>query len=145
MLKQLESLCREMCVKEDNNINFILLLKTSLIVKTYFHPNTFTVWRPWLVHFSSCMQRMTTSCRITWAWRYSSSSFLLPLTKSLWMLQPLLGITLHFFCLQLYQISLQTKKIYNSDVQVEMITYNAKLGLSHNNIYLDPNLSDVVG
>ncbi|XP_029316305.1 monoacylglycerol lipase ABHD12-like isoform X2 [Cottoperca gobio] len=46
---------------------------------------------------------------------------------------------------KLYEISLQAKKQHNSDVQVEMISYDAHLGFSHNNIYLDPNLSHVVG
>uniref|UniRef100_A0A3Q3WUZ4 AB hydrolase-1 domain-containing protein n=1 Tax=Mola mola TaxID=94237 RepID=A0A3Q3WUZ4_MOLML len=45
----------------------------------------------------------------------------------------------------LYQISLQTKREHNTDAQVEMISYGANLGLSHSNIYLDPNLSNVVG
>uniref|UniRef100_A0A8C9Z773 AB hydrolase-1 domain-containing protein n=1 Tax=Sander lucioperca TaxID=283035 RepID=A0A8C9Z773_SANLU len=47
--------------------------------------------------------------------------------------------------LKLYQISLQTKKEYNADVPVEMISYSANLGFSHNSIYLDPNLSNVIG
>ncbi|XP_078133215.1 lysophosphatidylserine lipase ABHD12-like [Sander vitreus] len=47
--------------------------------------------------------------------------------------------------LKLYQISLQTKKEYNTDVPVEMISYSANLGFSHNSIYLDPNLSNVIG
>lgn len=46
---------------------------------------------------------------------------------------------------KLYEISLQAKKEHNTDVQVEMISYSAKLGFSHNKIYLDPNLSNVVG
>lgn len=47
--------------------------------------------------------------------------------------------------LKLYQISLEAKKKRSSDVQVEMVTYGADLGFSHNNIYLDPNLPNVVG
>uniref|UniRef100_A0A8C3AHH7 AB hydrolase-1 domain-containing protein n=1 Tax=Cyclopterus lumpus TaxID=8103 RepID=A0A8C3AHH7_CYCLU len=43
------------------------------------------------------------------------------------------------------KISLQAKKESNTDVRVEMISYSATLGFSHNNIYLDPNLSNVVG
>ncbi|XP_034418599.1 lysophosphatidylserine lipase ABHD12-like [Cyclopterus lumpus] len=46
---------------------------------------------------------------------------------------------------KLYEISLQAKKESNTDVRVEMISYSATLGFSHNNIYLDPNLSNVVG
>ncbi|XP_037342103.2 lysophosphatidylserine lipase ABHD12-like [Pungitius pungitius] len=46
--------------------------------------------------------------------------------------------------LKLHELSLQAKKEYDTDVQVEMISYNANLGFSHNNIYLDPNLSKVV-
>ncbi|XP_070835233.1 lysophosphatidylserine lipase ABHD12-like [Chaetodon trifascialis] len=46
--------------------------------------------------------------------------------------------------LKLYQMSVQTRKQRNIDVQVEMISYSADLGLTHSNIYLDPNLSTVV-
>lgn len=46
--------------------------------------------------------------------------------------------------LKLYQISLEAKKKYNTDVQVEMISYSADLGILHSNVHLDPNLSDVV-
>ncbi|XP_019953733.1 lysophosphatidylserine lipase ABHD12 [Paralichthys olivaceus] len=46
--------------------------------------------------------------------------------------------------LKLHQISLQTQKEHNTDVQVEMISYSANLGFSHSRIYLDPNLSNVV-
>ncbi|GAA6223239.1 protein ABHD12B isoform X1 [Lates japonicus] len=46
--------------------------------------------------------------------------------------------------LKLYQISLQAQKRHNTDVQVEMISYGANRGFSHSNIYLDPNLSNVV-
>ncbi|XP_070776851.1 lysophosphatidylserine lipase ABHD12-like [Enoplosus armatus] len=51
----------------------------------------------------------------------------------------------HHMGLKLYQTSLQAKKKYNTDVRVEMISYSANLGFSHCNIYLDPNLSNVVG
>ncbi|XP_076605161.1 lysophosphatidylserine lipase ABHD12-like [Chaetodon auriga] len=47
--------------------------------------------------------------------------------------------------LKLYQMSLQTRKQHNTDAPVEMISYSADLGMSHSNIYLDPNLSTVVG
>ncbi|XP_070698810.1 lysophosphatidylserine lipase ABHD12-like [Pempheris klunzingeri] len=47
--------------------------------------------------------------------------------------------------LKLYQTSLQAKKQHNTDVQVEMISYSANRGYSHSSIYLDPNLSKVVG
>lgn len=47
--------------------------------------------------------------------------------------------------LKLYEISLQAKKKHNTDVQVEMISYSASLGLSHNRIYTQPNLPSVVG
>ncbi|KAF3700911.1 Monoacylglycerol lipase ABHD12 [Channa argus] len=46
--------------------------------------------------------------------------------------------------LKLYEISLQTQKKYNTDAHIKMVSYNASLGFSHSNIYLDPNLSDVV-
>ncbi|XP_047466173.1 lysophosphatidylserine lipase ABHD12-like [Mugil cephalus] len=45
---------------------------------------------------------------------------------------------------KLYQISRQTQKEFNTDARVEMISYDASLGFSHNKIYLDPNLTDVV-
>ncbi|XP_072222181.1 lysophosphatidylserine lipase ABHD12-like [Leuresthes tenuis] len=45
---------------------------------------------------------------------------------------------------KLYQISLQARKELSTDAQVEMISYNANLGFSHNNICLDPNLSDII-
>lgn len=57
---------------------------------------------------------------------------------------PPVWTTLHFFHLQLYQIALQAKEKYNTDARVEMITYSANLGLSHSNIYQDPNLPNVV-
>ncbi|XP_042357316.1 lysophosphatidylserine lipase ABHD12-like [Plectropomus leopardus] len=46
---------------------------------------------------------------------------------------------------KLHEISLQAKKEYNRDVQVEMISYSANLGYRHDEIYLDPNLTNVVG
>ncbi|XP_061599551.1 lysophosphatidylserine lipase ABHD12-like [Cololabis saira] len=45
---------------------------------------------------------------------------------------------------QLYEISLQTRRELNTDARVEMISYDANLGFSHNNIYLDPSLLDVL-
>uniref|UniRef100_H2T920 AB hydrolase-1 domain-containing protein n=1 Tax=Takifugu rubripes TaxID=31033 RepID=H2T920_TAKRU len=45
----------------------------------------------------------------------------------------------------LYQISLQARKKTETDAQVEMISYSTRRGFSHNDIYLDPNLSDAVG
>uniref|UniRef100_A0A668A1B3 AB hydrolase-1 domain-containing protein n=1 Tax=Myripristis murdjan TaxID=586833 RepID=A0A668A1B3_9TELE len=47
--------------------------------------------------------------------------------------------------LKLYEISLQAQRERNTEVQVQMISYSANLGYSHNNIYLDPNLPKVVG
>ncbi|XP_059209174.1 lysophosphatidylserine lipase ABHD12-like [Centropristis striata] len=47
--------------------------------------------------------------------------------------------------LKLHEISLQAKKEHNTDVQVEMISYSANRRYSHNYIYLDPNLTSVVG
>ncbi|TNN53738.1 Monoacylglycerol lipase ABHD12 [Liparis tanakae] len=46
---------------------------------------------------------------------------------------------------KLYEISMQAKKEHNTDVHTEMISYSETLGFSHNNIYLDPNLSNVIG
>ncbi|XP_069016648.1 lysophosphatidylserine lipase ABHD12-like isoform X2 [Embiotoca jacksoni] len=45
---------------------------------------------------------------------------------------------------KLYQISLQTKRRLNTQVQVEMISYKAELGFSHSSIYKDPGLSHTV-
>ncbi|XP_035465711.1 lysophosphatidylserine lipase ABHD12 isoform X1 [Scophthalmus maximus] len=53
-----------------------------------------------------------------------------------------MGLTV--FPLQLYQTSLQARKQHNTEDQVEMISYSANLGFSHSNIYLDPNLPNVV-
>ncbi|KAM6912135.1 lysophosphatidylserine lipase ABHD12-like [Xenentodon cancila] len=50
----------------------------------------------------------------------------------------------HHMGQQLYQISLQTLGELNTDARVQMISYDANLGFSHTNIYLDPNLTDVV-
>ncbi|KAF7664830.1 hypothetical protein LDENG_00163930, partial [Lucifuga dentata] len=46
--------------------------------------------------------------------------------------------------MKLYQISLQTHKEQNKDLQVQMISYSGNLGYLHNDIYLDPNLPNVV-
>ncbi|KAM4625722.1 lysophosphatidylserine lipase ABHD12-like [Polymixia lowei] len=46
---------------------------------------------------------------------------------------------------KLYQISLQAQRERNVEGQVQMVSYNASLGYSHNYIYLDPSLSSVVG
>lgn len=91
---------------------------------------------------------MTELSRITWAWRYSRSLFTLPLKIiSWWISPPPLWITLLFFflSLQLHQISLEAKKKSNTDVQVQMVSYSAKLGYNHNGIHLDPDLMNVVG
>ncbi|KAM3595467.1 uncharacterized protein V6R79_023910 [Siganus canaliculatus] len=50
----------------------------------------------------------------------------------------------HDMGLKLYQIALHTKKKLNSDARVEMVSFSADLGLSHDNIYLDPNLPNVI-
>ncbi|KAK2826597.1 hypothetical protein Q5P01_020811 [Channa striata] len=50
----------------------------------------------------------------------------------------------HHMGLKLYHISLQTQEKYHTDVHVKMVSYNANLGLSHSNIYLAPDLSNVV-
>ncbi|XP_008311181.1 monoacylglycerol lipase ABHD12 [Cynoglossus semilaevis] len=46
--------------------------------------------------------------------------------------------------LQLYKTLLQTQEKHSTEAPVEMISYRAELGFSHNRIYLDPNLSNVV-
>lgn len=46
--------------------------------------------------------------------------------------------------LELYEISLQTQRKFNTDAHVDMISYSTSLGFSHSSIYLDPNLPDVV-
>lgn len=50
----------------------------------------------------------------------------------------------HHMGLKLHQISLQARKKLNTDAPVEMISYDANLGISHSKVHLDPNLSDVV-
>uniref|UniRef100_A0A668VY60 AB hydrolase-1 domain-containing protein n=1 Tax=Oreochromis aureus TaxID=47969 RepID=A0A668VY60_OREAU len=44
--------------------------------------------------------------------------------------------------LELYEISLQTQRKFNTDAHVDMISYSTSLGFSHSSIYLDPNLPD---
>ncbi|XP_058470513.1 lysophosphatidylserine lipase ABHD12-like [Solea solea] len=46
--------------------------------------------------------------------------------------------------LKLHQISVQARKERDIDAPVEMVSYDANLGYSHNRIYLDPNLANVV-
>uniref|UniRef100_A0A672I1C8 AB hydrolase-1 domain-containing protein n=1 Tax=Salarias fasciatus TaxID=181472 RepID=A0A672I1C8_SALFA len=46
---------------------------------------------------------------------------------------------------QLYQISLEAQSKFSTDVKVKMVSYEASRGYSHSSMYLDPNLSDVVG
>ncbi|XP_029350499.1 monoacylglycerol lipase ABHD12-like [Echeneis naucrates] len=46
--------------------------------------------------------------------------------------------------LKLYQISAQTQKERGADVPLQMISYSANRGFSHSNIYLDPDLPNVV-
>lgn len=46
---------------------------------------------------------------------------------------------------KLYQTSLQARKVQNTAVPVEFISYKADLGYSHNDIYLDPQLPNVIG
>ncbi|XP_028995243.1 lysophosphatidylserine lipase ABHD12-like [Betta splendens] len=46
--------------------------------------------------------------------------------------------------LKLHQISREAQTQRNADIRVEMVSYPAKLGFGHNNIYLDPNLPNVV-
>lgn len=45
---------------------------------------------------------------------------------------------------KLYEISLDARRELHADFPVERIPYGATLGYSHNNIYLDPNLPDIV-
>lgn len=45
---------------------------------------------------------------------------------------------------QLHQISLQTQESRRTQVPVQMVSYGAELGFSHNNIYLDADLTSVV-
>ncbi|XP_026195250.1 lysophosphatidylserine lipase ABHD12 [Anabas testudineus] len=54
------------------------------------------------------------------------------------------SIVPHHMGQKLYEISLQTQKRHNTDVQVKMFSYDENLGFSHSNIYLDPNLPNVV-
>uniref|UniRef100_A0A3Q3B288 Abhydrolase domain containing 12B n=2 Tax=Kryptolebias marmoratus TaxID=37003 RepID=A0A3Q3B288_KRYMA len=52
--------------------------------------------------------------------------------------------TLGVPCIQLYQVSLQTRTESNSDVPVDMVSYGPTHGVTHSNIHLDPDLSNVV-
>lgn len=73
------------------------------------------------------------------------TALLLPVCLvSLCTMLPPVWNTLYCSNLQLHQISLQAAKSRNTDVRVEMVSYSTNLGLSHNNIYLDPNLTNVV-
>ncbi|XP_008298303.1 monoacylglycerol lipase ABHD12, partial [Stegastes partitus] len=73
-------------------------------------------------------------------------------TKNLQMLtSPLLilhakddHVVPHHMGLKLHQISLQARKKLKADAHIEMISYDASLGIFHSQVYLDPNLSDVV-
>lgn len=54
------------------------------------------------------------------------------------------NIVPHHMGQKLHQISLQAQSKLNTAVHVQMISYEANLRYSHNKIYLDPNLPDVV-
>ncbi|KAM9707629.1 lysophosphatidylserine lipase ABHD12-like [Menidia menidia] len=54
------------------------------------------------------------------------------------------NIVPHHMGHELYQTSLLAQGKFNTDVRVEMMSYSANLGFSHNHIYLDPNLSDAI-
>lgn len=45
---------------------------------------------------------------------------------------------------ELYEISVETHRRINREVEVELVSYSADLGYNHKDIYLDPNLTDVV-
>lgn len=46
---------------------------------------------------------------------------------------------------KLHHISLQARKQREAEAEVEMVSYSAHLGYSHDNIYLDPDLLNVLG
>lgn len=45
---------------------------------------------------------------------------------------------------ELYEISVETHRKKNKEVHVEMVSYSEDLGYSHRDIYLDPDLANVV-
>lgn len=45
---------------------------------------------------------------------------------------------------ELYDISVETHQKLNKEVQVELVSYSADLGYAHKNIYLDPDLTNVI-
>lgn len=101
------------------------------------------VWRLWPVLSLFYIQKTITWCPITWAKRctYSRSffSFLVTILHH--------HIQRRYLCVypQLYQIALKAQKEQDGEGRVKMVSYPADLGYSHNYIYLDPNLSSVVG
>ncbi|XP_053700920.1 lysophosphatidylserine lipase ABHD12-like [Synchiropus splendidus] len=50
----------------------------------------------------------------------------------------------HHMGLKLHQIAVEAKEARNSGVPVQMVSYGSGLGLSHSNIYKDPQLASVV-
>ncbi|CAN9502388.1 unnamed protein product [Ophioblennius macclurei] len=54
------------------------------------------------------------------------------------------NIVPHHMGLKLYEVSRQAQRERHTDVPVEMISYKAELGYSHNFVYLDPDLPDTV-
>uniref|UniRef100_A0A8C5GUR7 AB hydrolase-1 domain-containing protein n=1 Tax=Gouania willdenowi TaxID=441366 RepID=A0A8C5GUR7_GOUWI len=55
------------------------------------------------------------------------------------------GVVPHHMGLKLYQISLQTRRRLNTSAEVKMISFSARHGYSHNNVYLEPGLPTMVG
>lgn len=45
---------------------------------------------------------------------------------------------------ELYEISVQTHRRINKEAEVELVSYSADLGYNHKDIYLDPNLTNVI-
>lgn len=50
----------------------------------------------------------------------------------------------HYMGKELYDIAVETHKRINKEAEVELVSYSADLGYNHKDIYLDPNLTNVV-
>lgn len=129
--------CRSVAVSELHSVSHLIHLFNS---------------HPWSTQFKGADQSAPYSPRRGWQYytaqhgQEGSATLLLPVpVLTEYTLLPPDWRILYCSDLQLYQISLQTKESRRTDVPVEMVSYGAKLGLSHDNIYMDPNLTSVVG
>lgn len=54
------------------------------------------------------------------------------------------SIVPYYMAEELFDIALRTHRQINRESEVELVSYNADLGYNHKDIYLDPNLTNVV-